>query len=224
VPARGGDSWAIKSVNDPSGGIGKGVTRVEDVTVPAGEYKGAIVAEIKTGAASSENVQMVWYAKGVGPVKIVTKTNSGMLTWELEKVITLSASYSFHKSGKLKEQTAADLQKADASSAIICLTTGQLSDGRQFYAYVAVRPSKYHEFHQKTVKREVFVINDYGKVIISGFEPEPPPDVVKHMRDNYGYDENFVDKLQKEVNEARAFFFEQRIADIVEMLKKKQGR
>ena len=197
VPARGGDSWAIKSVNDPSGGIGKGVTRVEDVTVPAGEYKGAIVAEIKTGAASSENVQMVWYAKGVGPVKIVTKTNSGMLTWELEKVITLSASYSFHKSGKLKEQTAADLQKADASSAIICLTTGQLSDGRQFYAYVAVRPSKYHEFHQKTVKREVFVINDYGKVIISGFEPEPPPDVVKHMRDNYGYDENFVDKLQK---------------------------
>jgi hypothetical protein len=58
------------------------------VTVPAGKFAKAVVAELKTRDASGESAKTVWYARGVGPVKIVVKTAKGIRTLELEKTVT----------------------------------------------------------------------------------------------------------------------------------------
>jgi tetratricopeptide (TPR) repeat protein len=91
LPPHAGDSWAIKSRT--AGGAeanGEGVLRVEDVTVPAGTFKETIAAEVKTQDANGESVKTVWYAKGVGPVKIRTKTKNRTFLLELEKTLAAS--------------------------------------------------------------------------------------------------------------------------------------
>ncbi|HEV3263389.1 MAG TPA: DUF2610 domain-containing protein [Gemmataceae bacterium] len=227
LPARGGDSWVIKSRTGLRAGVnGQGATRVEDVTVPAGEFKGAIVAEMKTQDASGKSTQIVWYAKDVGPVKVVTKTKNGTLTWELKKVVIVF--YQFDKSGKVKAPTAAELQVADADSFILGFVHGTMEDGRPYWAYVAIKPSKYREFYDATSERRPMVIGDYGKVVRAGFDKEVPADAKKEMEEKYGFDENYEENLKKEAKQDQELFLEQQeakhIAAIVDMLKKKQGR
>jgi tetratricopeptide (TPR) repeat protein len=228
LPPHGGDSWSVASVRDGSpGATGQGRTRIEDVTVPAGEYKGAIVAEVKTHDSSGEIEQTVWYATAVGPVKIVTVSKHGTTTWELEKVLTLSASFSFHKAGNMKMPTKAELLEADEDTSIVSFSHGTMADGRPYWAYIAVKPSKYREFSRRSAARETLVLRDYGEVLEAGYGKEVPAAVQQKMKEKYNLDENYAENLTKEANKAQDFFVEQReaqrIADIVEMLKKKQN-
>jgi hypothetical protein len=65
----------------------------EAVTVPAGTFKEAIVVETRTRSsrASGEVLSRVWYAKDVGPVKILAKTAKSTIILELEKVVQPAA-------------------------------------------------------------------------------------------------------------------------------------
>ena len=203
--------------------------------VPAGEYKRAIVAEMRTGDAASESVQLVWYANGVGPVKIVTKTTSGTLTWELEKVLDVLP-FAFHKSGDVKVATDAERQEppvakirnADEDAGIICFTSGLMEDGRPYWVYLAVKPNKYQEFKKLTDEGKGMTFSDYGTVVAGGFGKEVPASVKQEMKEKYGFEDLSQRDLTKQFYEAQAFFVQQQesehIADIVEMLKKKQGR
>jgi hypothetical protein len=131
--------------------------------------------------------------------------------------------YLFEPSGQLKVPSEQELKDIDIEVAIICYTNGTTEDGRPYYAYVAVTPSKYMEFHRMTAARNTIVLNEYGRIVAGGFEAKPPPDVIRKMREDYGYDEHFAQKLKDEVTRQRGTFStnqeEKRLMDIVSMLK-----
>ncbi len=135
--------------------------------------------------------------------------------------------YQFESSGKLRAQSPAALQQADSGASIIAYTNGTTADGRAYYAYIAVKPSKYREFHQKSKARQSMKLNDYGKIIVYGYEPKAPTTVVQHMRSKYGFDEEYETRLRSEVENARREFSigqeEKRLMDIVAMMKMKNG-
>ena len=137
------------------------------------------------------------------------------------------SSVSFKTSGELIPPTAEELAEEDNDSAILCYTDGMMEDGRPYYAYVAVKPSKYLEFKAITDRGGGMTIADYGEVIAGDFEAKPPITVVTEMRDKYGFDEKFVEKVVRRIRLEQDKFMEQkekkRLDDIVAMLKKKQA-
>jgi len=130
----------------------------------------------------------------------------------------------FEASGKLVPPTVEELAEADREAAVLCYTTGEMNDGRHYYAYIAVIPSRYREFMQKTTAREIITLGDYGTVIVADFQTEAPPDVKQEMHEKYGFDDSYQEKIiQRVYGERNAFMKakeEKRIMDIVLMLKK----
>lgn len=135
--------------------------------------------------------------------------------------------FNFESSTALKIPSDDELEALDSERSIIAFTNGRFDDGKTYYAYVAVRPSMYREFHAKTKLRQPFVVGDYGSIIMCGEELHPPADVAKMMRDEYGFDDAYEEQLLKEVTEQRNVFCqkkeEDRLSDIVNMLKKQQN-
>jgi hypothetical protein len=136
-------------------------------------------------------------------------------------------SYNFESSGKLSSPSGEELQKADATSAIIAYTNGVANDGRPYYAYIAVKPSRYREFYELTSARKTIVLNDFGDIIEGDFEAAPPAHVVQRMREEYGFDENYERELKEEVSRQRDKFSaqqeEKRLMDIVAMMKARKA-
>jgi len=137
-----------------------------------------------------------------------------------------SHAFTFDSSGTLKEPTAAEVAAADSDSAIIVLNRGKLDDGAPYWAYIAVKPSRYREFIKATEERRRVLLEEYGAFLHYGYGEDVPESVREEMKSSYGFDENYVDNLTKKVKDARAAFFKQqenqRIDDIVTMLKKKR--
>ena len=137
------------------------------------------------------------------------------------------SSYSFDtKSGKLIPPSEEELKELDQTSAIVAYTTGQMPDGRVYYAFIAVLPSKYIEFHAKTKACTPLVLDEYGTILQADFEARPSAEVIEYMRTEYGFDENFETTLSKKLEEERTVFFkaqqETRIQDALQMLIKKR--
>lgn len=134
--------------------------------------------------------------------------------------------YAFDNNGKLTTPNDQELRAADHNTTILTYTTGTLEDGRPYYAYIAVDPSRYREFHAMTSYNKPIILGDYGEIIAAGFKVEAPEDVKREMCDVYGYDEAFADKLKAEVERQRKEFSakreEKNILDIVAMLKAQQ--
>jgi len=134
-------------------------------------------------------------------------------------------SFAFDASGHLKPPSAEALTAADEDTAILAYTTGTIEDGTPYYAYVAVKPSRYAEFHAMTAARETMTISDYGKIIRGGYAPAAPPEVVKEMREKYGFDEHYAEKLRREFYAQQKTFLasqeEARLDGIVTLLKRK---
>jgi hypothetical protein len=134
--------------------------------------------------------------------------------------------YQFEQSGKLKPQSPEVLKKADEGASIIAYTDGVTASGRPYYAYIAVKPSKYREFYERTKARETMRLGDYGKIIVYGYETKPPAGVVQHMKEKYSFDDEYEAKLQAEVARQRTQFSidqeERRLLDIVAMMKSKK--
>lgn len=132
-------------------------------------------------------------------------------------------SYAFNTDGSLKQSTAGELADADRTSAILAYIHGTMPDGRPYYAYVAVLPSKYQEFYALNASRTPFVIEDYGVVVISGYEAAPPPQVVQEMKERYGFDDQFQSKLVEHVKQQQKVFIktqeDKRIHDALSFLK-----
>jgi hypothetical protein len=136
--------------------------------------------------------------------------------------------FAFNNDGTLKMPTAEELAKADEEESILAYTNGTTVEGTPFYVYIAVRPSKYAEFYDACVnKQPINNIEEYGEVIASGYEANPPADVVKQMREEYGFNEKFLDEMEKEALKQQGEFVKQRddkrINDAVAMLKEKKA-
>ena len=134
--------------------------------------------------------------------------------------------FNFEPSGKLKLPSQEELLKADNDAAILTYSHGTM-DGNPYWAYVAVKPSKYREFSRRSAARESLVFKDYGTVLAGGFAASPPAEVVREMQEKYGADPAYEDKLVAEANKQQDAFVakreEKRIMDIVTMLKKTQA-
>ena len=130
-------------------------------------------------------------------------------------------------SGRLKLPSQEELLKADEDAAILAYSCGTMSDGRPYWAYVAVKPSLYRQFYKLSAARQTMVLSNYGEVLAIGHATEPPPEVVRAMREKYGADPAYEDKLIAEANRQQDVSVknqeEKRIMDIVTMLKKTQG-
>jgi hypothetical protein len=131
--------------------------------------------------------------------------------------------YQFEKNGRLKAMTPDELLAADADSSVIELNQGTLDDGTPYWAYIAVTPSKYHEFKRLTAAHQPFRLDAYGTILRYGFATDVPADVKEHMKQECGCDEHFLVKLASDLKKAQAKFLNEqedtRIRDIVAMLK-----
>ena len=93
--------------------------------------------------------------------------------------------------------TRKELEKADEEIGILHLCSGQTHDGRDFYAYVNMQPSRYLDFIEATERGDAVVLNDFGEIVESGFGMVPPESVQKAMNEKFDVDPTFFDELAK---------------------------
>ncbi len=133
--------------------------------------------------------------------------------------------YEFNDDGGLKKLSQEELLAADEVSYVIVKNTGIQNDGKPYWAYVAVRPSKYHEFMEYTREQRTVKLADYGRVLRYGLGTEIPDTIKKEMKARYRCDDAYLEKLTNDVNTARLVFMkereDERISSIVAMLKNK---
>ncbi len=123
--------------------------------------------------------------------------------------------------------TAEELRAADAHSSVIELDRGRLENGTPYWAYVAVRPSRYKEFKRVTAEHRPFRLRDYGIVLKHGFDEAVPLSIKEEMKRDYGCADSFLVALAADVRKAQAAFVRERehlrIGNIVAMLKKQNA-
>ena len=82
------------------------------------------------------------------------------------------------------------LAEANKSVEMLVLVTGQRQDGRDFWAYAAILPSKYTAFTEAEAKGS-YRLNDYGRVLTSGDGLTPPSGLEKQLREKYNLSTDF---------------------------------
>lgn len=135
--------------------------------------------------------------------------------------------YQFDAYGNLNTKSPAELAAIeDEADAVIVLDQGTASDGRRYWAYMAIRPSRYADYMRAAKAHETIIFSDYGTILQYGFDKEAPSPVKALMKRRYGFDENFRENLVRDINQAREAFLKQRdgkINDIVSRLKQKDA-
>ena len=138
----------------------------------------------------------------------------------------MTTQFDLEESGKLREQTEEELAALDKLEALVGYFHGTVSDGRPYWAYLLIKPSKYKEFYELTTARKPLVPTDYGTIIASGYDAAPPPEVVKEMREKYDFDNNYETKIKEEAEKQQKVFLdkkeEDRMKNIINMLQKKE--
>ena len=129
-------------------------------------------------------------------------------------------------SGEATLPTEDQLKEADSLVELITLTFATADDGRPFWVYAAIRPSRYQAFMADTTAKNHINVDDYGWAIAFGYGTEVPAETKQQMVEIYGFDENYpatLLKKAKEENAGRAKKKEDdRLAGIVAMLKAQQ--
>ena len=92
-----------------------------------------------------------------------------------------------------------ELEAADDKVAIIHLCSGQTSDGRDFFAYVAMWPSRYMEYIEATQRGDDVLLREFGDILESGYGLVPSERVQEEMKRKYGVDPTFFEELTKEI-------------------------
>ena len=82
------------------------------------------------------------------------------------------------------------LEEADKSVEMLVLVTGQRQDGRDFWAYAAIPPSKYTAFTEAEAKGN-YRLNDYGRVLTSGDGQRPPSGLEQQLREKFNLSTDF---------------------------------
>ncbi len=85
-----------------------------------------------------------------------------------------------------------DIAAADEHLEIIALSQGITDDGKPYWAYVTIAPSKFKEFSQAA---SPIKLTDYGTVIRAGIGDEPPQDVRDEMEVNINADHSIQEQI-----------------------------
>lgn len=83
---------------------------------------------------------------------------------------------------------------ADLICTIMVLIKGRLDDVQPFWAYMCIKPSDAHRFHEAR-SRGALNLEEYGTVVEWGHGDHPPQDVIAQMQRQYGMREDFEQKL-----------------------------
>ena len=97
-----------------------------------------------------------------------------------------------------------DLKKADEAVSIMVLVRGTLATGDEFWAYLAIPPSKYLAFKQAEAAGG-YAMSDYGQVVEMGIgETEPAADIKRKMEQEYNVNHSFETDVRKKAEELQA--------------------
>jgi len=139
----------------------------------------------------------------------------------------MTAKLAFKEDGSVEAPSQEELENLDIDTYVIAYTNGTLTDGRPYYAYIAVMPSKYQEFYDLTSNGKPMVLSNYGEVIVADFEEKPPQEIIDFMVENYGFENDLGANLQKELSQQRGASIQKveldRIQDIVSKMKQKDS-
>lgn len=82
------------------------------------------------------------------------------------------------------------LPQPDDVARVIVLVYGVFGQGKSFWCYVAVKPSKYQEFLdvQKANKLNLHAFGAYGEIIVAGEGKRPPEEVTVKVAEVYQTD------------------------------------
>lgn len=92
--------------------------------------------------------------------------------------------------------TQIDFDTLDRQASILYLLCGTDCDDEDFYAYMAIQPSRYREFLLKQSLNDPFTPTDYGVVIESGLGVLPPKELQEDMKQNYGFDPKYQEEIE----------------------------
>jgi transcriptional regulator with XRE-family HTH domain len=100
--------------------------------------------------------------------------------------------------------TLVDLQ-GDAVMRIIVFFCGWLASGRPFWAFVAIKPSRYEDFQtaQEAEAIDLYNFSSYGEIIVSGDTDSPPDDVLLLVSRQYNLAIFELDRTVSVANEKR---------------------
>ncbi|MBL1147326.1 MAG: hypothetical protein HND56_09300 [Pseudomonadota bacterium] len=79
-----------------------------------------------------------------------------------------------------------DWKQADEKYGLIEFCNGRDQNGRLYWAYLTLFPSKYREFKARAAAGESFHLLDYGEELASGWGKHPPEHVKKELEEKYG--------------------------------------
>lgn len=71
-----------------------------------------------------------------------------------------------------------------------------MKNGMLFYAYVALKPSKYDAYLKAMTSHKTMNLHRYGTVIKTGVGAAPPEHVKKEMEETFGVEHDFEEKLE----------------------------
>lgn len=77
---------------------------------------------------------------------------------------------------------------------IVLLVTGTRDNDEPFWAYLSLSPLRYYDF-KAAEARGNYNLKDFGDIIEHGKGKNPPADIAKKMKDQYGLDDDFEEKL-----------------------------
>lgn len=94
-----------------------------------------------------------------------------------------------------------DYAAMDQYFAIAQLITGQTGNGVDFYAYMAMYPSRYREYLERVQNFEPLIIENYGRVLHKGWGTLPSASIQREMFEKYGIDHRFFPQLMREIGD-----------------------
>ncbi len=94
-----------------------------------------------------------------------------------------------------------EFELADAMATINMIIYGENPDGDDIWAYLAIPPSKLHQFEQAAASNSELRVEDYGEILKQGYGKEPDDSIKKYMEDVYGVNHNFEEQVMEIADE-----------------------
>lgn len=92
-----------------------------------------------------------------------------------------------------------DWNVVDDKIGMIELCQGRDEDGRDFWAYLCLYPSKYKEYKERSAKGEALSPLDFGEALRTGWGTYPSEETQREMEEKYGLNhETFLEDDIKE--------------------------
>jgi len=91
---------------------------------------------------------------------------------------------------------------ADLLSTIILLCRGTDQNAHDFWAYICIKPSMVESFKQARDSGSM-LLGEYGTIIESGLGCDVPLDVQERMKQEYGVEPDYQEKLLKAIADHR---------------------